>query len=404
MVIERELYVKQIKNMLSNEQIKVITGARRCGKSYLLDLIIETLKGDGVADDHIIKLAMEDMSNKFLRDGDVCHQFLIDKIKDDDKYYVLIDEVQMIDSWEQVVNSLRLRNTSIVITGSNSKILSGELATLLSGRYVEFQLRTVSFSEYYNSLRKMSNSSIDVRNCIEEYIKNGGYPIVLSSNMDNYQISSIVTDIFHSTVLKDVVMRNGIKDEVLLGKLVDYLFDNVGNLISIRKVVDYLNSNGTKTNAQTISNYVKALEKAFVVEKVPRYDIKGKELLTSIDKYYVADHSLMYVRRGYSFDYIGQVLENIVYNDLKSRGYKVYVGKFGDKEIDFIAEFPNQKVYVQVSYSIANADTLSRELQPLMDVRDNYKKYIVTMDSLASGNKDGIEFIYLPNFLLKDNL
>lgn len=403
MIIERELYVNQIKKMLESEQIKVITGVRRCGKSYLLDFIINTLKKDGVNESHIIKLPMEDMSFGFLKDPDVCHKYLLDKMTDENKYYILIDEVQLINDWEKVVNSLRLRNASIIITGSNSIVLSGELASLLSGRYVEFQLKTVSFSEYYNSLCK-ENSHVDLRQTMEYYIANGGYPIILSSNLDEMQVSSIVTDIFHSTVLKDAVARNDLKDEALMGKLVDYLFDNVGNLISIRKIVDYLNSNGTKTNVQTISNYIKALEKAFIVEKAPRYDVKGKELLSSIDKYYVADHSLMYVRKGFSFEYIGQVLENIVFNDLKRRGYKVYVGKLGEKEIDFIAEKPNEKIYVQVSYTIASKDTLNRELEPLKEIKDNYKKYIVTMDSLASGNNEGIEFIYLPNFLIKENL
>lgn len=403
MIIERELYVNQIKRMLNNEQIKVITGVRRCGKSYLLDLIIDTLKSDGVDENHIIKLPMEDMSFGFLKDPDVCHKYLLDKMTDKNKYFILIDEVQIINDWERVVNSLRLRNTSIIITGSNSKVLSGELASLLSGRYVEFQLRTVSFSEFYNSLKKV-NPNADMRQAIEYYIANGGYPIILSSNLDEMQVSSIVTDIFHSTVLKDAVARNDLKDEALMGRLVDYLFDNVGNLISIRKIVDYLNSNGTKTNAQTIGNYIKALEKAFIIEEAPRYDIKGKDLLSSNSKYYVADHSLMYVRKGFSFEYIGQVLENIVYNDLKRRNYKVYVGKLGEKEIDFIAEKPNEKIYVQVSYSIANKDTLNRELAPLQSIKDNYKKYIVTMDSLSGGNKDGIEFVYLPNFLSKQNL
>lgn len=403
MIIERELYINQIRTMLDNEQIKVITGVRRCGKSYLLDFIIDTLKEEGVDERHIINLPMEDMSFGFLTDPDVCHKYLLDKMTDDQKYYIFIDEVQIINDWERVLNSLRLRNTSIIITGSNSKVLSGELATLLSGRYVEFQLRTVSFGEYFQSLKK-EKPNPDLRQAIEYYIKNGGYPIILSSNLDEMQVSSIVTDIFHSTVLKDAVARNDLKDEALMGRLVDYLFDNVGNLISIRKVVDFLNSNGTKTNVQTIGNYIKALEKAFIIEEVPRYDIKGKELLSSIGKYYVADHSLMYVRKGFSFEYIGQVLENIVYNDLKRRGYKVYVGKFGEKEIDFIAERHNDKIYIQVSYTIANKDTLNRELQPLKGVKDNYKKYIVTMDSLASGNDEGIEFVYLPNFLSKQTL
>ena len=403
MNIERELYVKQISSLVENEQIKIITGIRRCGKSYMLNLIIDTLKQNGIKENHIIKLSMEDMVYETLKDATKCHQYILDKIIDKDKYYILIDEVQLIKDWERVVNSLRLRNTSIIITGSNSKILSGELATLLSGRYVEFQLRTTTFYEYFNSLTKV-DKNVDLKKSFEYFIKNGGYPLVLASNIDDNQASAIMADIYNSTILKDVISKNGIKDEILTYKLIDYLFDNVGNLISIRKIVDYLNSNGTKTNIQTISNYIKALEKAFIVERVSRYDIKGKELLSSIDKYYVADHSLMYVRKGFSFEYIGQIMENIVYNDLRRRGYRVFIGKLGEKEVDFIAEKQNNKIYVQVSYMIANEDTIKRELTPLQTIKDNYNKYIVTMATFAQGNKDGIKFVYLPDFLLMEEL
>ena len=401
MNIERDLYVKQICNLIQNEQIKIITGIRRCGKSYMLDLIIRTLKEQGVQDDHIIKLPMEDMVYENLKNGTKCHQYVLEKMVDNEKYYILIDEVQLIKGWENVVNSLRLRNTSIIITGSNSKILSGELATLLSGRYVEFQLRTITFSEFFKSLKQL-DSNANMQASFDYFVQNGGYPVILSSNLNYNQTALLMADIYKSTVLYDVVSKNGIKDEILMGKLIDYLFDNVGNLISIRKIVNYLNANGTKTNVQTISNYIKALERAFVLEKVSRYDIKGKELLASIDKYYVADHSLMYVRKGFSIEYIGQVMENIVYNELKKRGYKVYIGKFGDKEVDFIAEKQNNKIYVQVSYMLSNEETLQRELAPLQGIKDNYNKYIVTLDTFAKGNKDGIEFVYLPEFLLKE--
>ena len=403
MNIERELYIKKISSLLQNEQIKVITGVRRCGKSYLLGTIVNALISQGIDKNHIIYMSMEDMDNIKYRDSQTCHEYIVGKIVDSDKYYILIDEVQLIHNWEQVVNSLRLRNTSIVITGSNSTILSGELATLLAGRYVEFQLRTISFSEYYNSLLKIRDH-VDMRESMEYYIKHGGYPIVLASNLNDTQTESIVSDIYNSTILKDVIVRNNVKDEVMMNKLINYLLDNVGNLVSLRKISDYINSNGEKTNPTTIGNYVRALEKAYAIEKVSRYDIKGKELLSSIDKYYIADHSLMYVRKGYSIEYIGQIMENIVYNDLKRRGYRVYVGKLGDKEVDFVAEKQNSKIYVQVCYSIAQNSTLQRETESLLAIADNYNKYIVTMDSLAKGNKDGIEFVYLPQFLLMENL
>lgn len=404
MIIERDLYIKQIRNLLQNEQIKIITGIRRCGKSYILNLIRESLLANGINEDNIIFIQMEDMLYDNLKEPRVCHEYIVQRmVKKNYKYYVLIDEVQLISKWEQVVNSLRLRNTSIILTGSNSKILSSELATLLSGRFVQLQLRTISFYEYYNSLKKQGNTP-NLYDTFEYYIENGGYPLILSSNLDAEQNKSIVSDIYYSTVLKDVVLRNQIKDEALLARLIDYIFDNVGNLFSIRKVVGYLNSVSVKTNVQTLSNYIRALENAYVIEKASRYDIKGKNLLSSNDKYFVADHSLLYVRRGYSFDYISGVLENIVYNDLKRRGYWVFVGKNGEKEIDFVAKKQEKIIYIQVAYSVSNSETLKREIEPLQAIKDNYKKYIVTMDSLLAGNKDGIEFVYLPRFLLSENI
>lgn len=404
MRIERDLYIKKVKDLLQIEQIKIITGIRRCGKSYMLNLISESLLNDGVDKNHIITISMEDMKFSPLRNADTCHDYIVNKIMDNKKYYVLIDEVQLVSGWEQVVNSIKLRNTSIVLTGSNSQILSGELATLLSGRYVQLQLRTVSFYEYYNCIIKNSNNT-DLNKAFNYYLKTGGYPLILSSAyLNSEQVKSIIDDIYTSTVLNDVIFRNQIKDEALLTRLIDYIFDNVGNLFSIRKVVGYLNSTGIKTNIQTISNYIKNLEKAYVIEKASRYDIKGKKLLSSNDKYYVADHSLLYVRRGYSFDYISGILENIIYNDLKRRGYAVFIGKNDDKEVDFIAKKQEEQIYIQVSYTVSNNDTLSREIASLANIKDNFRKIIVTMDSLADGNKNGIEFAYLPEFLLRETL
>ncbi len=399
-MIDRELFADKVLKFINNEQIKIITGVRRCGKSFLLKILTQKLQSMEIEQNHIIELSMEDYDFNALCDPDACYNYIKEKIVDEKKYYILIDEVQNIRDWEKVVNSLRLKNTDIYITGSNSKILSGELATLLSGRYVEFKLQTNSFSEVYNYF-SAQNPQTEKLSCLQNYILFGGYPLVVTTKYEEELSRAIVTDIFNSTVYKDVITHNKIKDETLLLKIIDFVLDNVGNLFSLKKISDFMNSAGYKTNVQTVSNYISALEKAYIIEKAPRFDIKGKELLATTQKYYIADHSLMYVRKGYSIEYIAQVLENIVFNEIRRRGYKAYVGKFGEKEIDFIAQNADEKIYIQVSYSVLTPETLERELAPLQAVKDSYPKYVVTMDSLAGGNKEGIKFIHLADFLLK---
>ena len=403
MIIKRETYTNKLIKFINSELIKVITGVRRCGKSFLLSMLIDKIKSNGVDNNHIISLSMENLDLEELRDYKKLYKYITSKITDDKKYYIFIDEIQMIDKWEEVVNSLRLKNTDIYITGSNSKLLSGELATLLSGRYIEVPIRTISFSEYVSYLKEIKKE-INMHTAINDYIKYGGYPLVITTGYSEDKSRTIIEDYYTSIVYKDVITRFGIKDETLLLKIIDYLFDNIGNLISIRNITNYIISQGYKTNVQTVSNYVKALEKSLIIERAPRYDIAGKELLTLIDKFYVADHSFIYVRKGYNFNYINGVLENIVYNDLKRRGYKVYVGKIKEKEVDFIAEKADEKIYVQVSYSIIDPTTKKREIEPYENIKDSYPKYIVTLDELSSGNINGIKLVYLPDFLTQENL
>jgi len=401
-VIDRNDAAEKILRFRDSEQVKIITGIRRCGKSVLLAIIAQKIMKSGIDSSHIISINMEDYDFIHLAEPDACWNYLVSKMSGDGRYYIFIDEVQQIGDWEKIISSLRLKNTDIYITGSNSKILSGELATLLSGRYIEFHLGTVSFMEYIGWKRKLGTAE-DISKELESYIRFGGYPLAVTTGYSEEKTDAIVGDIFNSTVYKDVITRGKIKDEYLLLKILDYIFDNVGNIFSIRRVSDYINSNGGKSNPQTVANYLVSMEKAFVIKKAPRYDIKGKQLLESMEKYYVADHSLMYARKGYSFAMIAQVLENIVFNEALRRSYKVFVGKTGEKEIDFIAERGAERVYIQVSYSIADPKTLERELAPLEATGDSYRKYIVCMDRLAAGNKNGISLIYMGDFLLMAN-
>lgn len=400
MDIKRDIYTDRIVEFIDNELIKVITGVRRCGKSFILSQLISKVRSNGVQEDHIIYLPMEDLEFEDLRDYKTLYKYITQKMTDDKKYYIFIDEIQFVLKWEEAINSLRLKNTDIYITGSNSKLLSGELATLLSGRYIEFKVNTVSFSEYVQFL-KDNNNFKDLNSAILNYIKYGGYPLIITSGYSDKLSYQILKGYYDSIIYKDVIAHNSLKDEKLLIKIIDYLCDNVGNVVSIRNIANYIDSNNYKTNPQTVSSYVQALQKAFVIEEASRYNIAGKELLKLNNKFYLADHSFMYVRKGYSFNYINAVLENIVYNELVKRGYSVSVGQINNKEVDFVAENETGKIYVQVSYTIANAETFARELEPLTLIADNYPKYIVTMDELASGNKDGILYEYLPNFLLK---
>lgn len=400
MIINREIYLQNLDWFLQIKQVKIITGARRSGKSFLLNQIIEKIKDMGIDDSHIITLNMEQYVYWDLRNPNKCHEYINQKMKDDQKYFIFIDEVQLIDRWEDVVNSLRTLNTCLFITGSNSKLLSGELATLLSGRYIQFQLRTITFSEYYHSLIK-TTPNIDLSKCFIHYLNIGSYPMVLESETTETRSKDAIEDIYKSSILKDVVDRYKIRDTVLLNNVVSFLFDNVGRLVSLRKIVSYLNTKGIKIQVPTLSLYLKALEEAFIIERVSRYDIRGKQLLSTIDKYYLADHALMYLGGGVRAHYYAQAYENIVFNELRARGYRVHVGIFGECEVDFIAEKDGNKIYIQVCHSIQSEDTLNRELRSLKQIDDNYHKYIVTMDALYTGNEKGIIFEYLPNFLLK---
>ena len=427
-LIERKIYTDKIKGFFDKEQIKIITGIRRCGKSGILKLVQqEALK---ITDErHIIFINFEDAEFDNIQTYKDLNKYVADRIKDDKKYYIFLDEIQMVENWEKAVNSLRLKNTDIYITGSNSQLLSSELATLLAGRYVAFEISTLSFAEFIQfrkecsvsnkiilpdiigDISKPKNRSVLVieNDELDEYIKIGGFPVLSTTQFTESQARQTVTDIHSSAVLKDVVVRNKIKNVPLLERIIAFIYDNVGGLVSMRKITDYLKSNGGGADFETVSSYVGYLENACIINRVSRFDIKGKKLLESNDKYYLADHSLQYAVRDMKRTNLSGILENIVYNELLRRDYKVYVGKMSkddNREIDFVVEKINgsEKVYIQACTEYGGKETMDREFTPLAEIKDHYPKYVVTLDKYWQENRNGVVGIHLKDFLLKEIL
>jgi predicted AAA+ superfamily ATPase len=399
--IERKLYTEQLKHYINVPVIKVITGIRRCGKSALLDLFQDDVLQ--ISDrQHIISINFEDTKFDFITDYKKLDEYILSLIKDDKTYYIFLDELQNIDKWEKSVNSLRLRNTDIYITGSNSTLLSSELSTLLAGRYVEFHLYTLSFSEFID-FRKKKNIDFGDGNELDAYIRYGGFPVLSTAAFDPQTARKIVADINNSAILQDVVQRNKVRNVQLLQKIIAFIYDNTGNITSAKKISDFLKSQKRTADFETVYNYLQYLENALIIHKAQRYNIKGKKLLESYEKYYLAEHSLQYTIREFNAANISGILENIVYIELKRRGYSVCVGKINDKEIDFIAERPEGKLYVQVCYLFSNKETIEREFAPLLEIRDNYPKIVVTMDPFWQIEKNGIKGIHLKDFLLDVN-
>jgi predicted AAA+ superfamily ATPase len=402
--IERKLYTEQLKNFINKPVIKVITGIRRCGKSALLELFQnDILKFTDKK--HIISINYEDIKYDFITNYKKLDDYITSLIKDKKTHYIFLDEIQDIEHWEKCINSLRLKNTDLYITGSNSTLLSSELSSLLSGRYVEFNLHTLSFSEFINFRKKTGigsgpAGSFEPDAELEAYIKIGGFPVLSTTSFDLRTAQKIVTDINNSAILKDVIQRNKIRNVQLLQKITAFIYCNTGNITSAKKISDFLKSQRRSADFETVYNYLQYLENALIIHKVPRYDVKGKKLLESYEKYYLAEHSLKYTVQEYSADNISGIMENIVYIELKRRGYTVSIGKINEKEIDFIAEKPGSRLYIQVCYLLANKKTTERELSPLLEVRDSYPKMVVTLDKYWQIENKGIKGIHLKDFLL----
>ena len=404
-MIRRELYLKQLYGYIDKPFIKVITGIRRSGKSVLLMLLKKELLIRGVEEKNIIYINFESFEFSEITSAQLLYHYVKERINSGKRYYLLFDEIQEVEDWEKAINSFRVDfNTDIYITGSNSRLLSGELATYLAGRYIELPVYTLSFKEYLLFQKEYSR---DVRHDryrhFENYLRLGGFPAIHTGNYQEETAYKIVQDIYSSAILRDAVQRNRIRDIELLERVVKYVFNNIGNKFSAKNVADYFKSQNRKLDLNTVYNYLNALEAAFIVHRIQRYNIKGKEILKTNEKYFIGDQSLLYALMGYKDQLISGVLENIVMLELKRRGFNVYVGKLDNTEIDFIAEKTNQKIYVQVSYKMTEKSTIDREYKPLLAIRDNYPKNVITMDKTWSDTIEGIRHYHIADFLMLDS-
>jgi len=396
-MINRETYIKKISEWKDKKIIKVITGMRRTGKSSILELYADDLRKSGVNNKNIIYINFEDLMFDRYQDYKELYSYINSCIKGKNMYYIFLDEIQLVDEFEKAINSLFLKdNVDIYLTGSNAKLLSTEISTLLTGRYIEIKMYPLSFSEYLNFVNSNNNN---MENNFENYLKYGGMPYTTELQLNQKNIYDYLKGIFDTVVIKDVVMKNNIKDVQTLYSVINFLFDNIGNTTSINKISNTLSSNGKKTNAVTIDNYVKFLIDSFVIYKVKRFDIKGKGYLKTQEKYYIADIGLRNAVLGLRDIDQGHILENIVFLELKRRGFEVSIGKMRDYEIDFIASNHNYKLYIQVALTVKEKNTLDRELYPLQKLKNSYPKILITQDRLLNKDFEGILHFNIIDFL-----
>ena len=399
-MIDRPLYLDKIMPFVDTPFVKISTGVRRCGKSTILKMIIKKLREEKHVDDEQIlsyrfdSMEYEDMTTKEL------YLELKSKIIQSKKTYLFLDEIQEIEGWEKVVNTLASDfDVDIYITGSNSRMMSSEISTYLTGRYITFHIYTLSFEEYL-MFKKSYTTLKDLKQEFSQYVRLGGFPATHLQDYSQDEVYTIVKDIYNSTIFSDIVRRNQVKKIDQLERVVKYTFNNIGNTFSAKSISNYFKSEQRKIDNETVYSYLEKLQKAYILHKCSRYDLQGKDILKTQEKFYLADVSLRYSVLGYTVDSVAASLENIVYLELKRRGYDVYIGKIKDKEIDFVATKQNEKIYVQVTQEIKSEKTQKREYEQLLEIRDNYPKYVVMADDFAGGNYEGIKTMNIVDFLL----
>lgn len=394
--------MQRIRPFMNTDLIKVFTGIRRAGKSVMLELVKNELKESGISEENFLCINFEQFSNSQYLDVQSLYKKIVDFQKNTKgKIYLFFDEIQEVTGWEKCINSCRIDfDCDIYITGSNAKLLSGELATYLAGRYVEFVIYPFSFAEFFE-MNLLKNPNVDKSTCFMQFLKTGGMPFLSNFPDDDSAKSQYLIDIYNSVVLKDVVKRNNIRDVDTLERIVAYAFSNIGHIFSATSLSKYFKSENRKISHDTILNYLKFCSDAFLFYKINRYDLEGKKIVTVNEKYYCADHGLREALFGKNIQNIDQVLENIVCLELLRRNYKVYVGKKGDLEIDFIAEKQGKKIYVQVAYLLANEETIKREFSVYNSVKDSYPKYVVSMDELDF-SQNGIIHKNIKDFLFME--
>ena len=399
-MIERTQYLEELKRWKDKDLIKVITGIRRCGKSTLFQLFIDYLKSTGISDEQIISINLEDADYNF-EDYKQLYDYIKEKMDSKKQYYVFLDEVQNVPMFQKAVDSLYIKkNVDVYITGSNAYLLSGELATLLSGRYIEIKMLPLSFKEYVSAFDDNNYQQLFLN-----YMKNGGMPgniSIIKSNPND--LDKYLDGIFSTIVYKDIMARNNINDKMLLESILKFIFDSIGSPISTKKISDTLTSKGMSTSNHTVEKYITAFVESFLIYKAERFDVKGKNLLARDYKYYVVDQGLRSYLLGKKADSdMGHILENIVYLELLRRGYRVYVGKVDDLEVDFVAESRDGLKYFQVALTVRDEKVLQRELRSLQKTGDHYPKYLLTLDMDLESDYDGITKINVVDWLLQDN-
>ena len=402
-MLKRDEYIKKIVPFIDKDVIKVLTGIRRSGKSVMLKLLMEELKNRGINENQFIYINFENLKYRNLKNYERLYDFILNKVDNKYKsYYIFLDEIQEVEEWEKCVNSLRVDedfNFDIYITGSNAKLLSGELSTYLAGRYIEFVVYPFSFKEFFE-IMKEKNKEIDLKEAFQDYVKFGGMPFL--HNLDyNYEASmQYLQDLYASIILKDITQRNNIRDTDLLERIINYVVMNIGNTFSATSISKFFKSENRKVATETILNYIKACEEAFLVYRVARNDLLGKKILNVNEKYYIADHGIREAIMENNQKNINQVLENIVYFEMLRRGYNVKIGKVDNLEVDFVCKKNDETIYIQVSYLLASEDTKEREFSVLENIKDNYPKYVLSMDEFDM-SRNGIKHVNLIEFLVK---
>jgi predicted AAA+ superfamily ATPase len=400
---KRNLYIDRISPYIGKPVIKVITGMRRVGKSCFLQMIINELRTRKIAKKRILYINKELLEYDFIQNYKDLNHYVKNAFSGaKTKKYLFVDEIQEISGWEKAIASyLAEGDFDIYITGSNAHLLSSDIATLIAGRYIEIPVYSLSFKEFL-LFRDRKRKSVDED--FSTYLWAGGFPAIHHFDFDEEVIYQYIGAIYNSILLKDVIKRNNIRNVSLLENITRYLFDNVGNIFTAKKVADYLKSQKLKVGIETVQNYIAYLVATFAVHKVRRYDIRGKRLLELHEKYYLGDTALRHSLLGYREGEIAGILENLVFLELKRRGYQVYIGKIENKEIDFIAEKENRKIYLQVTYLLASPETIAREFSALKIIKDNYPKYVISMDKIFGTDFEGIQRINLIDFLLTDDI
>lgn len=405
-LVDRPLYMDKLEVLIDAPVVKVLTGLRRSGKSKLLDLVAERLRDRGVAAERILHLNFDSLELVRFASAEALNSLIKERVPAQGPVYILLDEIQEVRDWEKLVNSLiSLERFDIYITGSNSRLLSGELSTYIAGRYIAIDVWPLSFSEYLVFGGTYSDRDVSLTNReFERFVRLGGFPGIHSAPLDEQTSLQMVSDIYRSTLVRDVLTRNSIRDADMFAKVAAYVVDNVGNPFSARRVAEFMKSQRRSVSHETVLNYLGALAEAFVITRVPRYDVRGRALLATDEKHYLGDHGVASALFGSSQQRLPGVLENIVWMELRRRGYQVFVGRVGKAEVDFVATRQSDVVYVQVSVTVAASETTrAREYAPLEAIPDNYPKFVVTLDPAPEDNAGGIRQMKISDFLLSQD-